>query len=175
MRIFALVGWAWLAMRELMGDTPVLDVTVLLVKLVSSVLNLLFALTYYTTNQFKHSAQAFLNHTACVWLLYIFCQLQSSTDGRGAICCVENSTKQSHLQGCLLWGLALHQPPAAITLAFLAIFLILASSQARVCISHEKVGQQGTSRENNDSDIASVIYWLNRLIRGFYIELTNPV
>ena len=144
MLMFALVGWAWLAVREIMGDTPVLEVTVLLVMLVSSVLNLLLALTYYTTDQFKHPAQAFLNHTACVWLLYIFCQLQSSTDGRGNICCVEDGTKQSQFSLRLTYkaayfgGLALHQPPAAITLAFLSIFLILAASQARVCIENPR-------------------------------------
>jgi hypothetical protein len=144
MLIYSLVGWAWLAVREIMGDTPVLEVTVLLVMLVSSVLNLLLALTYYTTDQFKHPAQAFLNHTACVWLLYIFCQLQSSTDGRGNICCVEDGTKQSQFSLRLTYkaayfgGLALHQPPAAITLAFLSIFLILAASQARVCIENPR-------------------------------------
>ena len=141
MLMFALVGWAWLAVREIMGGTPVLEVTVLLVMLVSSVLNLLFALIYYTTDQFKHPAQAFLNHTACVWVLYIFCQFQSSTDGRGPICCVEDGKKglfslRLTYKAAHFGGLALHQPAAAITLAFLSIFLILAASQARVCIEN---------------------------------------
>jgi hypothetical protein len=143
MLLFALIGWAWLAVREIMGDTPVLEVTVLLVMLVSSVLNLLFALTYYTTDQFKDPAKAFLNHTACVWLLFIFCQFQSSTDGRGQICCAEDGKKSLFslrltYKAAHFGGLALHQPAAAITLAFLSIFLILAASQARVCIENPR-------------------------------------
>ena len=144
MLCFAVIGWAWLAVRELMGDTPVLDVAVLLSLLVSSIVNLLLALTYYTTDQFKGPAQAFLNHVACVWFLYAYGLAQSTTDGRGSICCVEEGaqvegaqTSQYSLRltykAAYFGGLSLHQPPAAITLSFLTIFLILAAAQARVC------------------------------------------
>ena len=139
MLAFAVVGWAWLAVRELMGDTPVMDVAVLLSVLVSSVINLVMALLYYTTEQFKNPAQAFLNHAACVWLLYAFSLLQSTTDGRSAICCIEDGAQKSLFSLRLTYrqayfgGLTLHQSAAAITLSFLTIFLILASAQARVC------------------------------------------
>ena len=45
--IFALVGWGWLAIREFMGVTPVMDVAVLLCLLISAAINLALALVYY--------------------------------------------------------------------------------------------------------------------------------
>jgi hypothetical protein len=138
--IFALIGWAWLALRELMGDTPVIDVTVLLSVLVCSVLNLVFALIYYKTDQFKNFAQAFLNIIVCILLLYVNGLTESNTDGTGSICCVTDANVQSSTfslrltyKQAFFGGLALHQPAAAITLSFLFIFLILASAQCRVC------------------------------------------
>jgi hypothetical protein len=140
MLIFALIGWAWLALRELMGNTPVIDVTVLLSLLVFSVLNLVFALVYYKTDQFKNFAQAFLNITVCILLLYVNGLAESNTDGTGSICCVTDTQAQSSTfslrltyKAAFFGGLTLHQPAAAITLSFLFIFLILASAQCRVC------------------------------------------
>ena len=137
--IFALIGWAWLALRELMGGTPVVDVIALLSALVCSVLNLVFALFFYTAKQFKDPAQAFLNHVACIWLLYIHSLSESTVDGRGTICCIGDGNVQAAFSLRLTYreaffgGLTLHQPAASITLSFLTILLILASVQARAC------------------------------------------
>jgi hypothetical protein len=139
MLAFAVIGWAWLAVRELMGDTPVADVSILLSLLISSVINLLLALVY-TSDQFKSSAQAFLNHTACVCFLYVYSLSQSTTDGRGLICCaldgVQSSVYSLRLtyRAAYFGGLVLHQPAAAITVSFLTFFLILSAAQARACM-----------------------------------------
>jgi hypothetical protein len=139
MLAFAVIGWAWLAVRELMGDTPVMDVAVMLSLLVCSAINLLFALLYHTTDQFKGLAQAFINHTVCLWLLYAFSYAQSTTDGRGSICCVVDGNRYNSYSLRLTYkaayfgGLTLHQPAAAITLSFLSIFLLLAAAQAKAC------------------------------------------
>ena len=138
MLIFSLVGWAWLALRELMGSTPVADVTVLLSMLVCSVLNLVFALFFYTAEQFKDPAQAFFNHTVCICLIYIKSLSESITDGRGTICCVDGDVQKAYslrltYREAFFGGLTLHQPPASITLSFLTIFLILACAQAKAC------------------------------------------
>ena len=94
MLAFAVIGWAWLAVRELMGDTPVLDVSVLLTILITSAINLPLALIY-PSDQFKNSAQAFLSNTACVCFLYAYGLYQSTTDGSGAICCASGGVQSS--------------------------------------------------------------------------------
>jgi hypothetical protein len=50
-------------------------------------------------------------------------------DGKKGLFSLRLTYKAAHFG-----GLALHQPAAAITLAFLSIFLLLAASQARVCM-----------------------------------------
>jgi len=140
MLAFAAIGWAWLAVRELMGATPVMDVSVLVSLLVASTLNLLLALIYYTSEQFKLPAQAFFNFVACIVFLYGFGLNESTTNGRTGLCCIVDGVQSSTFSLRLTYkavyfgGLSLHQPPAAITLAFLSIFLILAAAQAKVCM-----------------------------------------
>jgi hypothetical protein len=87
MLAFAAIGWAWLAVREFMGDTPVMDVTVFITLLIASGVNLLLALYYHTPEEFRTSAQAFVNLVVCVWALYAYTLFESTTDGRSAICC----------------------------------------------------------------------------------------
>ena len=140
MLAFAAIGWAWLAVRELMGATPVMDVTVLLSLFVASGINLLLALYYHTPEEFRTSGQAFVNFAVCVWVLYAFALLESTTDGRSAVCCSQGGAKSTTYSLRLTYkaayfgGLPLHQSAAAITLSFLTIFLILASAQARACM-----------------------------------------
>jgi hypothetical protein len=140
MLAFAAIGWAWLAVREFMGDTPVMDVTVFITLLIASGVNLLLALYYHTPEEFRTSAQAFVNLVVCVWALYAYTLFESTTDGRSAICCSQGGAKSTTFSLRLTYkaayfgGLPLHQSAGAITLSFLTIFLILAAAQARVCI-----------------------------------------
>jgi len=148
--IFAVIGWAWVAVRELMSGTPVMDVSVLLSVLVCSIINLLLALVYYTTDQFRGSAKAFFNLSACLCLLYAFSLAQSTTNGRGPICCDHGQQRTDYslrltYRAAYFGGLTLHQPPAAITLAYLVIFLVLASAQARACMPNPRDWLMGKS------------------------------
>ena len=130
-----------------MGNTPVMDVSVLLSLLISSIINLLLALIYFTPDQFKNSAQAFFNHTVCVWCLYAYSLSQSTTDGRSPICCTVDGVQSSVYSLRLTYkeayfgGLALHQSAADITLSFLTIFLILAAAQSRTCVQEGVDGE----------------------------------
>jgi hypothetical protein len=132
--VFTLVGWGWLAIREFMGATPVMDISVLLCLLVSSAANLLLALTYYSTDQFRTAAQGFLAHTLSVWVLYTY-SLIESTGGSDSLCCSGESTYSvtKTYAAAYFGGLPFHQTAGAVTLAFLSVFLILAAGQVRVC------------------------------------------
>ena len=134
--LFALVGWGWVAVRELMGGTPVLDVSVLLSVLVCSVMNLVLALVYPTQAQFKGAAKALLNLALCLLLLYSLSLAQSTANDASPICCEGGGNTFSlrlTFRAAYFGGLALHQPPAAITLAYLCVFLVLTAAQARSC------------------------------------------
>ena len=142
MLAFSSIGWAWLAVRELMGATPVMDVSVLLSLLVASAINLILALVYYTAEQFKSAARAFFNLVACIVVLYSFSLNETTTDGRTALCCTVDGAQKNTFSLRLTYkavyfgGLSLHQPAAAITLSFLLIFLILAAAQAKACMQN---------------------------------------
>lgn len=134
--IFSLVGWGWLALREYMGATPVMDVSVIICLLVSSSVNLFLALVYHTTDQFKSSAKGFLAHTLSVWVLYAYSLIESTTPRQASLCCSGSSTFSVPGTYALAYfgGLPLHQTVGAVTLAFLSVFLLLAAVQVRVCI-----------------------------------------
>jgi hypothetical protein len=138
--VFVVVGWGWLAMREFMSATPVLDVTVFICLLASSVINLCLALAYYTTDQFKSSAQGFFAHTLTVWVLYIYSISESTTVGQSLICCnnsdssIKTFSVSKSYSAAYYGSLPFHQTAGAVTLAFLTVFLILAAGQLRVCL-----------------------------------------
>ena len=134
--IFSMVGWGWLALREYMGATPVMDVSVIICLLVSSFVNLVLALVYHTTDQFKSSAKGFLAHTLSVWILYAYSLIESTTHWQTSLCCNGKSDFSVHSTYALAYfgGLPLHQTVGAVTLAFLSVFLLLAAVQVRVCI-----------------------------------------
>ena len=134
--IFTITGWGWLAVREFMGATPVMDVSVLFCLLMSSTMNLVLALIFYTTDQFKKAAQGFFAHTLSVWVLYVYSLSESTTGGWDPLCCNGFSTYSvtKTYASAYFGGLPLHQTAGAVTVAFLSVFLILAAGQLRVCI-----------------------------------------
>ena len=136
--VFSLVGLGWLSARELMSDTPVMDVTVMLSLFFCSVLNLMFAVTLNTTENFHVCASAFLCHVLATFILYVYSLAESVT--QGTVCCDGNVTysRQQTYAAAFFGGLPFHQAAAAITIAFLIIFLILAAGQMRVCSSDPK-------------------------------------
>ena len=134
--VFAVVGWGWLAVREYMGATPVLDVSVLLCLLITSLVNLALALMYPTVDQFKAPAQGLLAHAVSVWVLYAYGLLESTTSRPGNLCCHGASTfsvPQTYA-AAYFGGLTLHQTAGAVTLAFLTVYLLLTAVQVRVCM-----------------------------------------
>lgn len=138
--VFAVVGWGWLGVREYMGATPVMDVSVLLCLLLSSGVNLVCALVYPTTEVFKGAAKGFLAHVLSLWVLYFYSLLESTTVRTGPLCCdgVESPTDGFSVTATYITatfgGLPLHQAAAAVTLAFLSVLLLLAAGQARACL-----------------------------------------
>lgn len=134
--VFTVAGWGWLAVREFMGATPVMDVSVLFCLLISSTINLVLALIFYTTDQFKNAAHGFFAHTFSIWILYAYSLYESTTGGWDPLCCngVSTYSVTKTYASAYFGGLPLHQTAGAITMAFLSVFLILASGQLRVCI-----------------------------------------
>ena len=134
--IFSIVGWGWLAVREYMGATPVMDASVILCLFISASINLVLALVYHTTDQFKNSAQGFLAHTLSIWVLYAYSLYESTIPRQTPLCCGSASTFSASqtYAAAYFGGLPLHQTVAAVTLAFLSVFLLLAAVQVRVCL-----------------------------------------
>lgn len=131
--LFSLFGWGWLALRELMGPTPVLDVAVMISVMVSAWLNLALALVLYTTERFADPARAFFSHTLAVWVLYGYGLMESS--GTGALVCASGTFSLPKTYAAAYFGgLAYCQVAGAVTLAFLTFILVLAAGQARACL-----------------------------------------
>lgn len=130
--MFAFVGWGWLAVRERMGQTPVLDVAVLVSFLVCACVNLTLSLVLYTTERFVGPARAFFSHTLALWVLYVFGLVQSS--GSGLVACKTGVFGlQTTYAAAFFGGLSYHQAAGAVTVAFLTFVVILSSGQVRVC------------------------------------------
>ena len=56
--VFAFVGWGWLAVREYLGRTPVMDVVVVISVIVCTLLNMAMALVISSTRDFAPLAHA---------------------------------------------------------------------------------------------------------------------
>ena len=134
--VFALVGWGWLALREFMGDPPVMDISIFICLSISAAVNLGMALIYYTTDQFKPAAQGFFSHVLSIWVLYTYSLIESTTGGWGPLCCDGQSSYSvtKTYAAAYFGGLPFHQTVAAITLGFISVFLIMAAGQMRVCL-----------------------------------------
>ena len=134
--IFTLVGWGWLAVREFIGATPVMDTAVLLCLLISALANLALALIYHTADQFKTAAQGFFAHILSLLILYVYSLLESTTTNRGPLCCdgASSFSATKTYAAAYFGALPLHQTAGAITAAFLFVLLVLAAGQVRVCL-----------------------------------------
>jgi hypothetical protein len=134
--IFTLVGWGWLAVREFMGATPVMDTSVLICLLITALANLVLALVYHTTDQFKTAAQGFFAHTLSLFILYVYSLLESVTPNWGPLCCdgASSFSVTKTYAAAYFGALPLHQTAGAITAAFLFVLLVLAAGQVRVCL-----------------------------------------
>jgi hypothetical protein len=128
--IFAFVGWGWLGIREFLGNTPVLDISIMLCVLISSFANLvlaIFNLEAYT--------KAFFAHILSLVVLYIYSLCESTIKGSVPLCCNGASiyAVAPTYAAAYFGSLPLHQAAGAVTLAFLLVLLILAAGQLRVC------------------------------------------
>ena len=134
--IFTLVGWGWLAVREFMGATPVMDTSVLICLLITALANLALALIYHTTDQFKTAAQGFFAHTLSLFILYVYSLLESVTPNWGPLCCdgASSFSVTKTYAAAYFGALPLHQTAGAVTAAFLFVLLVLAAGQVRVCL-----------------------------------------
>lgn len=133
--IFGFVGWAWLAVREYIGHTPVLDATVILSTLVCSCLNLIAVLFFPSASEFAPFAQGFFSHSLVVALLYAYGLSESTALGSPVVACgTSNATVSSLYAQAYFGGLPIHQIPACITMAYLVVILLLSSAQASACL-----------------------------------------
>ena len=133
--IFGFVGWAWLSVREYVGQTPVLDATVILSTLITSCLNLLAILLLPAPADFAPFAQAFFSHALVVALFYAY-SLSESTALQSPVvgCGASNATVASLYAEAYFGGLPWHQVPACVTMAYLVIILLLSAAQAGACV-----------------------------------------
>lgn len=134
--IFAFVGWGWLAIREYLGKTPVLDVVVVISIMVSSILNLAMAVALASSRNFTPFACAYFSHCAALWVLYVYGLAESLRSDADALCCLDQGSSYTigpTYASAFFGGLPMHQIPAMITLAYLTVLTLIAGAQARVC------------------------------------------
>lgn len=138
--IFSLIGWGWLAVREYLGQTPVLDVVAVISVLVCTLINFVFALLIPSRLEFTHCARAYFTHCLALWIFYIYCLSESTRVDTGALCCVDGSGNQGKTYSAgpthaaaFFGGLPMHQVPAVVSVAYLSVVLLIAGAQVRAC------------------------------------------
>jgi hypothetical protein len=141
--IFAFIGWAWLAIREYLGNTPVLDVSVVLSTVLCSVLNLTAALICGDSEAFAPFAQAYLSHAVGLAVLYAYGLGESVAPQSPSVACSDGSNGTSSTVAILyreayFGGLMLHQVLASFTLGYLCVMVLLSAAQTRACIDRPR-------------------------------------
>ena len=138
--IFSLVGWGWLAVREYLGNTPVLDVVGVISLIVCTVVNLSLALSVASPKAFAPCANALFTYCLALWVLYIYGLSESTRSTVEPLCCVDASGAQGHgysigrtQAAAFFGGLPMHQVPGTVTLAYLTVVVLVAGAQARTC------------------------------------------
>jgi hypothetical protein len=160
--VFSLIGWGWLAVREYLGSTPVLDVSVLLCLLVSSLINLALSLVYHTTDQFRPAAQAFFAHALSLWALYLYGLAESTAARPSPLCCngaASFSAPQTYA-AAYFGGLPFHQAAGMVTVAFLSVLVVVSAAQVGACL--------GDPREWLPRDVLLAIVCLFSLHLGLF-------
>lgn len=138
--IFALIGWGWLAVREYMGRTPVLDVVSVISVMICTLINLVLALITPSQLEFAPCARAYFTHCLALWIFYIYSLSESMRLDTGAMCCVDGSGNQGNTYSAgpthaaaFFGGLPMHQVPGVVSVAYLSVILLIAGAQARAC------------------------------------------
>jgi hypothetical protein len=143
--IFAFVGWGWLAIREYIGKTPVLDVVVIISVLVTSLLNMALAVVFVDSSAFSPFACAYFSHCVVLWVFYVYGLAESMRTDANTLCCVDSAGYQGNsytigptYASAFFGGLAIHQVPSVITVAYLTVLVLVAGAQARACTQLSK-------------------------------------
>jgi hypothetical protein len=135
--IFALLGWAWLSFREMLGSTPVLDAGVVISLLVTGTLNLLLSILLPDKESFKPWAKSFSGQAISIWILYLHSIIESvGGEGSMTVCCGGGIKKDgisfSKVQAEVFFGgLLMHQIFAIITFCFLTVQMFVSLLQVR--------------------------------------------
>ena len=144
--IFGFVGWSLLAVREYLGSTPVMDVTVVLSTMVMSLLNAVGAVLCSDAAAFAPFAQAYFSHSLALIVFYGYSLSESIVIKSPAINCNvwtnqsggNNSVVSGTLAGiykeAYFGGLVMHQVFASVTLGYLIVVFLVSAAQARVCV-----------------------------------------
>jgi len=125
--VFAMLGLGWLSVREYLGEIPVMDASALLAVAVLAGMNLALALAYPTVESFVEPSKAFFSQILALAVVYAYSLAESINNTNGLGC------KAWTYTAAYFGNLPLHEVPAALTLAFLLIYLIMAAGQVRVC------------------------------------------
>ena len=143
--IFALIGWGWLAVREYLGKTPVMDAVVVISVMVCTVVNFVLALIIPSRMEFSPCAHALFTHCVALWILYIYSLSESMRSDSGSLCCVDGSGNRGNSYSAgpahaaaFFGGLPMHQVPGVVSVAYLSVFLLIAGAQARACTPQPK-------------------------------------
>ena len=128
--LFSVVGLGWLSVREALSAPPVMDLAVLTYLAALSLANLLIALVLPAAEQFDGAAQAYFSQVFALCVLYCY-SLAESTAAPAPLPC--NGTLANTYRQAYFGGMTLHQAAAAVTVAYLAILLVLAAAPARYC------------------------------------------
>jgi hypothetical protein len=177
--IFAVVGWAWLAIREFLGNTPVMDATVVIVNLVSSLLNMSASLLYQEKQSFSPFARAHLSHTFSLWVFYLYSLIESMAIGDVKICCGGNTTTVSvplakSYAATYFGGLQFHQAFGVVTLAYLTVCLIVSAAQARSCANNDSDGSSSSwSLLRETGSTIAVLVSLHCVLFTYHAPLCN--
>jgi hypothetical protein len=133
--IFGFVGWAWLAVREYIGRTPVLDATVILSTLICSCLSLIAVLLVPSPAAYAPFAQAYFSHALAICILYAYGLAESTAPNSPIVACgTSNATVSTLYAKAYFGGLPIHQAPASVTMAYLIVVLLLSATQANACV-----------------------------------------
>lgn len=134
--IFALVGYFWQSIPELLGFSPIIDNAFLLSVLITSCINLFSSFFFTSKDSFLPWAKGFAAHIAALWIAYIHVLFESVSQGSMEVCCSQGKATAdfSKVQAAIFYDkMFMHQAIAAVTWACLTIILVIALLQVKSC------------------------------------------
>lgn len=133
--VFGLLGYFWQSIPELLGFSPIVDNAFLISFLVASCVNLFACFIFTSKDSFLPWAKGFVAYTGSLWIAYVHVLMESVSQGKVDVCCNGKATVDfSKAQAAVFFDkMFFHQAIAAVTLACLTIFFMIALLQVKSC------------------------------------------